>query len=254
VSRARNIKPGFFKNEDLADLDCHTRLLFIGLWTIADRAGRFENRPRKIKAEIFPYEQVNVESCMDQLCAKQFLTMYEVDGGQFVEIANWLRHQTPHHKEVDSVIPAPPQIKRQKKQQLAHAQSMDEPSMECSCAIENASCPTDSGFLIPDSGLLIPDSRASAKHERATRLPTDFQLTDERRLVAEAERLPAERTFAGFVDYWRAAAGAKARKLDWDATWRTWCRRAVDMKTGGGVPNGDRRNSTERDIDELLGR
>ena len=58
---------------------------------------------------------------------------------------------------------------------------------------------------------------------RATRLPDDFALTPERRAVAEAERLHADRTFAEFCDYWRAASGQKARKCDWDATWRNWC-------------------------------
>lgn len=65
---------------------------------------------------------------------------------------------------------------------------------------------------------------------RATRLPEDFALTPERRAVAEAERLPADRTFADFCDYWRAASGQKARKCDWDATWRNWCRRQVDFR------------------------
>ena len=55
--RARNIKPGFFENEELADLPPLTRLLYIGLWLLADREGRLENRPRRIKAQIFPYER-----------------------------------------------------------------------------------------------------------------------------------------------------------------------------------------------------
>lgn len=76
--------------------------------------------------------------------------------------------------------------------------------------------------------------------DRASRLPDDFLLTQERRLVAEAERLPAERTFAKFCDYWRAVPGAKGRKLDWDATWRNWCRSDKDR---GNNNNGssDRR-------------
>lgn len=69
--------------------------------------------------------------------------------------------------------------------------------------------------------------------KRASRLPDDFSLTPERQLVAEAETLPAERTFASFCDYWRAESGAKARKLDWDAAWRTWCRRSRDFSKGG---------------------
>lgn len=62
----------------------------------------------------------------------------------------------------------------------------------------------------------------------ATRLPVDFALIPERRTIAEAEKVDAEREFAKFVDHWRAASGAKARKVDWEATWRNWCRNAVD--------------------------
>jgi len=51
-------------------------------------------------------------------------------------------------------------------------------------------------------------------------LGEDFGLTEERKAYATAERLDPERTFAKFTDYWKAASGAKARKHDWDATWR----------------------------------
>ena len=50
--RARNLKPGFFQNEYLADLPPLARILFCGLWCSADRNGRLEYRPKKIKAEI----------------------------------------------------------------------------------------------------------------------------------------------------------------------------------------------------------
>jgi hypothetical protein len=76
--------------------------------------------------------------------------------------------------------------------------------------------------------------------KRATRLPDDFSLTPERRAMAEAERLPADRTFAKFCDYWRGISGVRSRKLDWDATWRNWCRN--DKDRGNANNNNDRRN------------
>lgn len=68
------------------------------------------------------------------------------------------------------------------------------------------------------------------KENSASRIPDDFSLTPERRAVAEAERINPDRTFAKFVDYWRAASGAKARKVDWEATWRNWCRNDRDRQ------------------------
>jgi hypothetical protein len=35
----------------------------------------------------------------------------------------------------------------------------------------------------------------------------------------------AQAVFASFRDYWTSKAGANARKTDWTATWRNWCRR-----------------------------
>jgi hypothetical protein len=83
------------------------------------------------------------------------------------------------------------------------------------------------------------------------RLPEDFTLTSERRAVAEAERLPADRTFAKFCDYWRSASGQSARKLDWDATWRNWCRTEADRSRGklpGAVPLQPKAPPTEAEI------
>lgn len=102
----------------------------------------------------------------------------------------------------------------------------------------------------------IPSLREGRNGSRparnATRLPEDFELTDERRLVAEAERLPAERTFAKFVDYWRAASGAKARKYDWDATWRNWCRTEADFRSRGSNGSKEPRKTRFAELTEAL--
>jgi len=54
VARARNIKPGFFKNDQLAECHPLARLLFAGLWCEADRAGRLKDRPKRLKVECLP--------------------------------------------------------------------------------------------------------------------------------------------------------------------------------------------------------
>lgn len=105
--RARNIKPGFFKNDVLVEMSFSTRLLFIGLWCIADREGRFEDRPKKIKMELFPMDDVDVDAALGELATGGFLVRYEVAGKRYVQIYNFAKHQVPHHKEVASEIPAP---------------------------------------------------------------------------------------------------------------------------------------------------
>ena len=107
MPRARLIKPTFFTNEHLADIPAHGRLLFVGLWTIADREGRLEDRPKRIKAELFPYENVAVEPLLKKLESSGFIVRYEAGGKSLIAIPSFNKHQTPHHREPSSLLPAP---------------------------------------------------------------------------------------------------------------------------------------------------
>ena len=105
--RARNIKPGFFQNEDLAELCPETRLLFIGLWLLADRQGLLEDRPKKIKMQIFPADSWDVDPMLQELADQNLIVRYIIDSKKFISIPAWDKHQNPHVKERDSTIPAP---------------------------------------------------------------------------------------------------------------------------------------------------
>ena len=107
MARARTIKPGFFKNEDLCALPFAARLLFAGLWTIADRDGRLEDRPKRIKAEVFPYDDLDCEDLLCILQSADFIQRYEsVDGLRYISIPSWKKHQNPHKNETVSIIPS----------------------------------------------------------------------------------------------------------------------------------------------------
>lgn len=108
MARSRNIKPGFFKNEILGEQDPAIRLLFIGLWTLADREGRLEDRPKRIKGELFPFDSFDIDPMLNQLQAEKFLVRYEVEDMRYLQIVNFVKHQDPHYKEKASEIPSPP--------------------------------------------------------------------------------------------------------------------------------------------------
>lgn len=99
--RARNIKPGFFINCELSEVDFASRLLFIGLWCYADREGRFEWKPKQIKAAIFPYDNVNIEKLLGNLMSLHVITCNDGVG----YIPNFKKHQHPHPHEPKSVLP-----------------------------------------------------------------------------------------------------------------------------------------------------
>ena len=105
MARARNIKPGFFRNADLVELHFEARLLFIGLWTLADREGRLEDRPKQIKMEIFPADSVDCDALLEQLAATGMVARYEVDGKRYLQVVNFTKHQNPHRDEKASTMP-----------------------------------------------------------------------------------------------------------------------------------------------------
>lgn len=108
MARARNLKPGFFTNEDLAECTPWARLCFAGLWTLADREGRLEDRPKRIKGQLFPFDTVDVVPLLAELAAHHFIQRYEAPGGlELIQINAFLKHQNPHHREPPSILPPP---------------------------------------------------------------------------------------------------------------------------------------------------
>ncbi|MFV3014647.1 hypothetical protein ACM9HO_02815, partial [Pseudomonas sp. KHB2.9] len=149
MARSRNIKPGFFSNEHLAELDFATRLLFIGMWTEADREGRLEDRPRRLKMALFPADNVDIEFMLNGLESYGFIRRYVANGCRAIQIVSWAKHQNPHVKEAKSTIPA---------EVFESAPDWYEESTgQAPC--ENSSFPADSlslDSLSSDSGFLIP--------------------------------------------------------------------------------------------------
>ena len=99
MARARNIKPGFFVNDDLSDCDPLARILFIGLWTLADCEGRLKDRPRQIKAQILPYDNCDADDLLINLEQSGFIQRYLVQGQPVMQVLNFLKHQNPHKNE-----------------------------------------------------------------------------------------------------------------------------------------------------------
>lgn len=107
MARARNIKPALFKNEILGVADPIYTLLFSGLWLLADREGRLEDRPLRIKAELFPYrEGLDMPAMLGWLHDSGFIYRYSFGVNRYIEIANFTKHQNPHKNEVASEIPS----------------------------------------------------------------------------------------------------------------------------------------------------
>ena len=178
MARARNIKPAFFKNYDLADAGPVAQLLFAGLWCLADREGRLEDKPRLIKAELFPYYDCDVNGELTELERLGFVRRYKVGDVAVIEVLNFKKHQTPHNTEKASALPAYPG-----QQPLEAAPAAGNGELTVNPPLENDGKTPDS--LIPDS--LIPDS-----------------------LIPDTP-IPPKGASAGFAEFWSAYPLKKAK-------------------------------------------
>jgi len=107
MARMRYIKPGFFLNDELAEINPLGRILFEGLWCYADREGKLEDRPKRLKMEILPYDNCDINKYLEELKKREFIIRYSINGNNYIKIKNWNKHQSPHVKEQDSIIPEP---------------------------------------------------------------------------------------------------------------------------------------------------
>ena len=157
MARARNIKPSFFTNDDLGELKPLARLLFIGLWAIADYKGCFEYKPKRLKIQVLPYDDCNIEELANDLDKSGFISIYSVQGQQYGKVLNFSKHQNPHKNERDkgSLIPDIYEAD-QKKPTISDNLENIENNHD-----QNGTNPADSLFLIPDSGFPLTDTRNS---------------------------------------------------------------------------------------------
>jgi hypothetical protein len=203
--RARNIKPGLWKDEDLAALPVEARYLFPGLWCMADCKGRLEDRPRLIKSELFPFDDAvgaaKVHHLLQLLHDAEFITRYEVAGRQYIQVINFERHQNPHKQEKakGSQIPDPPMVDvRQKKTEVVPLNSDVVP-----IKTEEHRNLTESLGMIPDSLLLIPDPL----------IPDTGNTNPRVRVFSEPTPKPAERPSQRFEEFWERYPVKEGRDL-----------------------------------------
>lgn len=106
------MKPELFRHEGLFEAERSTKLplrvAFSGLFTVADREGRFRWRPRVLKLDVLPFDELDFEEVLSALVERGFIRKYQVDGEWFAYIPTFLAHQVINQREARSSIPAPP--------------------------------------------------------------------------------------------------------------------------------------------------
>lgn len=132
--------------------------------------------------------------------------------------------------------------------------------------VKSPPSPPEHHHTEPDTDITTSDEVVRAKpaqpksSARGTRLPKTWTPTPKDYAFASSEGLTREeinREADRFRDYWIAASGRNATKVDWEATWRNWLRnrrpagKAVRPQSsgkpqGGGIAAAAMRSLSER--------
>lgn len=229
MARARNIKPGIMENEDLAECDHATRLLFVYLWMLADREGRLEDRPRRIGAKAMPYDgALDFDGMLSDLEKHGFILRYEVDGNKYIQVLNFDKHQSPHVKETGSKIPAPGSTEDASeeapdKHQTSTVHVSDKPYPDTKPTPPRLSDSHDSPPITPQGGfhgsgqaVAIDTFLANCKAHDCKPVPEDDPVFD----YAEETGIPTEFLRLCWAEFVQRNRESGKRYKDWRSAFR----------------------------------
>lgn len=97
--RIRNIKPEFWRSDDITALPMDLRLLFIGIWSYVDDNGVGINDARRITADLFALEPDQngtrewVAQGLRRLSEASLLRLFEADCRSYLHVTSWKKHQ-----------------------------------------------------------------------------------------------------------------------------------------------------------------
>ena len=245
MARARSIKPSFFKNDELAECEPMARLLFVGLWTLADRDGRLACRPMRIKAELFPYDNCDMAELLGQLQKRGFIDIYESEGVTVLEIPKFAEHQRCHPEERSESLPARAKHETGK----LPGEPGNNPAICASFPLPLSSFPFPSSscpsVAVPKESAALPKRQPQTAALVWDPVKGWQGITDADR-TAWATAYPAASLTAELAkaSEWLRANPTKAKRSNWRKFLTGWLTRCQD---GGGTDRGNgRRPADER--------
>ena len=109
MGRIRTVKPEIAKHEVLFDAEADTtlplRFAWVMLFTVADREGRFQWQPRRLKADILPYDDLDFSRVLDAWLTRGLVVKYRVGDAWIGWIPTFRKHQVINNREAASELP-----------------------------------------------------------------------------------------------------------------------------------------------------
>lgn len=93
MARKRMIDPNIWQSEDFGRLSTLAKLVFIGLFSLADDEGRGRCNPVYLKSTLFPYEEgirsADVDKTLSEISSNMSVIFYSCDGSSYYSLYNW---------------------------------------------------------------------------------------------------------------------------------------------------------------------
>jgi hypothetical protein len=103
------LDPSWLESHSLGKCNHMTRLLFLGMISLADDEGRLRGNPVYLGRVIFPYDDIPTADIVEGLrllWSYACITFYKVDGECYIFLPKWKTYQRVDHPS-DSTLPGP---------------------------------------------------------------------------------------------------------------------------------------------------
>lgn len=112
MARKRMISPEIWESSSFAELSDFAKIVFIGLISNADDAGKGEANAALLKSKLFPRDEkkrvADVKSALSEIARSTSTLFYSVEGHDYYVLTTWKRWQKLD-RPTPSKIPDPPQ-------------------------------------------------------------------------------------------------------------------------------------------------
>lgn len=109
MARKRMIDPNIWQSEDFGKLSNLAKIVFIGLFSLADDEGRGRANPVYLRTTLFPYNEgmrsADIEKTLYEISSNMSVVFYSYDGNSYYSLLSWDTFQKID-RATDSKLPA----------------------------------------------------------------------------------------------------------------------------------------------------
>lgn len=203
MSRQRMIQPEFWSDESVNECSVSARLLFIATWNFSDDEGNLIRSAKQLKAQAFPYDNINCEPLILELIKHGLLNEYSVSDKKYLNVANFKKHQKINR-------PSKPQCPLYEHSLSTHSKVSKEVSKEVSMD-QNLSTPKKPLTILVELGVTEQVAKDWLTIRKSKKAPfTETALNELKNeaakagiTAAQAVEICARKSWQGFNATWK---------------------------------------------------